>query len=83
MKKIVSVIAVIVILAGVGYVNTHYTRPNCRVMEVSGEVITVEDKGGNIWEFYGEGYRVGDRVNLKMYTNCTADFTDDEIISVK
>lgn len=83
MKKIISVIAVIAILAGVGYVNTHYTRPNCRVMEVSGEIITVEDKGGNIWEFYGEGYRVGDRVNLRMYTNYTADFTDDEIISVK
>lgn len=83
MKKIASVIAVIAILMCVGYVNTHYTRPNCRVMEVSGEVITVEDKGGNTWEFYGEGYRVGDRVTLKMYTNCTAEFTDDEIISVK
>ena len=83
MKKIVSAIAVIAILVSVCYVNAYYTRPNCKVIEVSGEVITVEDRGGNIWEFYGEGYCVGDRVNLKMYTNCTAEFTDDEVISVK
>lgn len=83
MKKILKVIAVIAILASVCYVSAYYTRPNCKVIEVSGEVITVEDRGGNIWEFYGEGYCVGDKVNLKMYTNCTEEIADDKIVSVK
>ena len=34
----------------------------CTVTEIDGELITVETRNGNIYEFYGDGYKVNDTV---------------------
>ena len=67
-----------------GYYETHYTR-EADVMEVKGDTIVVVDWfSGNSWEFYGDGYKVGDEVKMKMFNNYTDnDITDDEILDVK
>jgi hypothetical protein len=47
-------------------------------------VVTVADKGGNLWEFEGSGYEVGDVITLKMHTNHTHNtFRDDYVTGVK
>ena len=48
------------------------------------DVIACEDSNGNIWEFEGSGYQVGDEVVLVMDTNCTSNtIYDDMIINIK
>ena len=66
-----------------GYVDTHYTM-TCEVDSVKGEVVTVLDKTGNLWNFYGDGFRKGDRVKVTFFTNTTDNTRyDDEIIKVE
>ena len=83
MKKVINVILVAMVVVSASYVMVHYERPNCKVVEISDGVVTVADKSGNVWEFYGENFRVGERVTLKMHTNYSADFTDDVILDVE
>ena len=74
---------VIIILMGFcGYIETHYTR-QATVIEVNGDVITVEDNCGYLWDFEGDCFTVGDNVSMKMYNNATDNIIkDDEIINV-
>ena len=72
------------IVGCVGGIEHNYIRPDCEVIAVGRGVVTVEDKGGNVWEFEGSGYCVGDKVDLKMHTNFTHNtFEDDYIVKVK
>lgn len=44
------------------------------------DVVIVEDKGGNLWEFDGvEDWLVGDICELTMFDNGTENIVDDEI----
>ena len=73
-----------VVLPGlVGNYEHHYTR-EAEVIEVSDDLIVVEDNCGYLWEFYGNGYEVGQQVKMKMFTNYTHDtIFDDEIEKVE
>ena len=74
--------AFIILVSFCGYIETHYTR-QATVIEVNGDVITVEDNCGYIWDFEGDGFTVGDNVSMKMYNNTTDNIIkDDEIINV-
>ena len=44
------------------------------------DVVTVEDTCGYTWDFIGDGYEVGDVVDLKMYTNHTDSTIYDDVI---
>lgn len=67
-----------------GGIEHNYTRPDCEVVSVYRGVVTVEDRGGNLWEFEGSGYEVGDVITLKMHTNYTHNtFRDDYVTGVK
>ena len=47
-------------------------------------MVTVEDTCGFEWEFYGDGYEVGQKVEMKMHTNFThGEIFDDEIKKVE
>jgi predicted small metal-binding protein len=62
----------------------NYTRKDCEVVEINVNIITVEDGCGYLWDFEGEGYELGQRVDLKMHTNHTANsIADDYIKEVK
>ncbi len=76
-------LGVFIILMGFcGYIETHYTR-QATVIEVNGDVITVEDNCGYLWDFKGNGFTVGDNVSMKMYNNTTDSIIkDDKIINV-
>lgn len=86
-------ILVVVIMVGMmcacSYVESHYTRKDCVVVEVEQRLVTVVDKTGNEWCYYmdSEDYTdvpsVGTVVDLHMYTNNTDSYIyDDEIVRV-
>lgn len=67
------------------YVETHYTREDCVVVETEGQLVTVEDKVGYLWCYEAEGDvpSVGTVVDVHMYTACTDNnIYDDEIVGV-
>ena len=87
MKKFIAttlVVILFVMMVGViGYTEHRYTKENCVVIMVENDEITVEDKLGYTWTFYGEGFQKGDKVNLKMFDSCTGTNTDDIIENVE
>jgi hypothetical protein len=87
MKKFLVAVLVMVMFIGmigvIGYTEHRYTKENCVVVMVENDEITVEDKLGYAWTFYGEGFQKGDKVNLKMFDSCTGTNTDDVIEGVE
>lgn len=88
-QAILVVMMLFAMLCACSYVEHHYTRKDCVVVEVEQRLVTVEDKAGHQWCYYmdSEDYadvpRVGDVVDLKMYTNITDNtIYDDEIVKV-
>lgn len=73
-----------ILLPGIAsYVEHHYTR-DAEVVEIVGDVVVVEDACGFEWEFYGSGFAIGDKVEIKMFTNFTHEkISDDEIEKVE
>lgn len=67
------------------YEDMHYYSVNGNVISFSSyyDNVTVEDTEGNLWQFNGTGYRIGDEVRLIMDDNGTADITDDIVVEVK
>jgi hypothetical protein len=63
--------------------NCNYYAMNSTVVEVKEQLITVEDYSGNLWQFEGNSWSVGDRCNCVMYDNKTEMMSDDEIISAR
>lgn len=91
MKKIketmlgLIVIAVFVAtLMTCNYIEHHYTREQCEVLAVEGTLVEVKDKVGYTWTFYTKEdseLKIGEAVNIKMYTNLThEDIFDDEVV---
>lgn len=76
-------------LCACSYVECHYTRKDCVVVEVEQRLVTVVDKTGNEWCYYmdSEDYTdvpsVGTVVDMLMYTAHTDGYIyDDEIVRV-
>lgn len=89
MKDRVKGIVIIVVLMSMWimccYVECHYTRKDCKVIETQGQMVTVEDKIGYTWCYEAEGDvpSVGAMVDVYMYTAHTDSYIyDDEIIRV-
>lgn len=83
MVRLIAVVAVIFIMGKMEYsIEHHYTRKDCEVVKINGYEVIVEDNIGRLWEFEGEGYTVGDRVDVKMYDNMTDTIKDDVIVDV-
>ena len=85
MLAILVVIMLFTIFYVCNYIEHHYTREDCVVVSVEEQVVTVEDRMGYVWsyEVEGETPRVGDVVDLKMYTNATdSTIYDDEVVGI-
>ena len=81
---IVTIILFFIVLGRVGYHETHYNREAIVISINSDSVITVKDNTNNVWKFVGDGYTVGDEVQMLMSTEGTESIiTDDKIINVK
>lgn len=80
-RYVVLMVLLMLIVGVVGHSETHYNREGV-VVEVNGDIITVEDFTGNLWDFIGDSYSVNDMVNMTMFNNGTSSIYDDSIIEV-
>lgn len=82
-KNFLFIIICILIFILCNCIETTYTRV-ATVQKIENDLITVLDSCGNLWEFTGDNYIIGDKVRLIMDTNHTDSIiTDDQIKSVK
>lgn len=82
---LVALTIIVVAFGIVGHVETHYTRKDCKVVEISGKAVYVVDNTGNEWCYVAdeEAPKVGTKVDLKMFTAYTDNtIDDDEIVEV-
>ena len=78
------IIALFISFVGfIGYTEHRYIKENCVVVEIENDEITVKDKLGYSWTFYGEDFEKGEKVNLKMFDSCTGSMKDDVIEGVE
>ena len=89
-KGVAAALLVLCMLCACSYVETHYTRKDCVVVEVEQRLVTVVDKTGNEWCYYmdSEDYTdvpcVGTVVDMLMHTAHTDGYIyDDEILEVR
>ena len=84
MKKILIAVLVVSALFAVGCYERHYTRKDCRVIEVNENWVKFEDYGKEVWAIENNGeFKIGDQADLKMYDNLTSPYIyDDEIVKV-
>lgn len=82
MKKIMAILILIGLCCLAGYYEHNYTR-EVEVINVQGCDVTVADNYGHEWKFFGDGYKVGEIITVRMNTNCTTNTViDDEITGV-
>ena len=89
-KGVAAALLILCMLCACSYVETHYTRKDCVVVEVEQRLVTVVDKTGNEWCYYmdSEDYTnvpcTGTVVDLLMHTAHTDSYIyDDEILEVR
>lgn len=87
--EILSMMMVVVLFVGMlcacSYVEAHYTRKDCVVVQTEGQLVHAEDSVGYVWcyEVEGDVPSVGTVVDLHMYTNNTDSYIyDDEVVNV-
>lgn len=91
MKKsiiiIASIILTIAIIASIACVTSvnkftaaHTRTAEAEVIEINDNVVAVETADGNIWEFYGEGYEVGQQVKVLFSNNGSPNCYKDDTI---
>ena len=80
----ILLIGIFIFIMGVaGYIETHYTR-EVTVVKINEDEIVVEDSIQHHWVFYGEDYKIGDKIKMTMFNNYTdSNIYDDKIIKVK
>lgn len=93
MKNILTTVASIilgvfffVVVPGIGgYIDTHYTKEDCEIVEVTEDYVVAVDAYDDEWSWWVDGtdLEVGDVVDLKMYNAHTEyNIYDDEVVSV-
>ena len=87
-KAIICTVLFMLLLVGgagiAGGIEHYYVREDCVVIWEGDGIVRVEDQGGYIWEFEGEGYTVGVHLDLKMHTNFThGTIFDDRVTGVR
>lgn len=83
-KTILIFIITIVAVLSISHYENHYTRYDCEVVAVQDNCIRAYDNATDtIWEFNADKLKVGDRIDLKMYTNNTTNIYDDKVQDIK
>lgn len=84
MKKIfaaIATVAIAVICATPAITSTFDTYTSSGfVWGVIGQTVIVRDFDGNVWEFNGNGYHVGDAVRLTMGDAGTPEYIEDDTV---
>ena len=82
---ILVVVMMVCMMCACSYVESHYTRKGCVVVQAEGQLVHAEDGQGHVWcyEVEGDTPSVGTTVDLHMYTNNTDSYIyDDEVVKV-
>lgn len=82
MKKVTVIFAAFAVVTAIMSHAQTYTRNDCEVVSTRNGVVTVADNCGYVWDFEGDGYKVGEHINIKMNTNGTDNPIDDSIIAI-
>jgi hypothetical protein len=87
-KGFAILLIIFILIPGcLGYVETHYNRENCVVVELTNEYATAKDVNGDVWSWNidkNNDIKVGDIVTLKMHNGYTDNtINDDMVIGVK
>jgi hypothetical protein len=84
-KEMFIITLVLTVFLGIfgilGHIENTYTK-ECEIVNVQGDVITVVDKDGDEWTFYGTDYEIGEIVKVRMHTNHTTKLSDDKLEKV-
>jgi hypothetical protein len=81
MKKGMIIIIILIFLIQ-GVRNADYTK-TAKVFSITDTEVSVIDRKGEIWSFYGTGFTEGEKVTLHMKSNGTFNFKDDIIFEVE
>ena len=88
-QKVLGTIAFIIgfaifmlIVGRVGYWDLHYEM-DCKVVEITDNVITLEDNTGNLWEVEDINLELGETYTVVFFNNNTCTRIDDEIKEIK
>lgn len=90
-KNIITIITIIILIATLiaitGIVINSISRTNAytrsaegTIIEVTDEVVAVETADGHVWEFEGEGFEIGQTVNVVFSNNGSPDCVKDDMI---
>jgi len=78
--KGVTIIVFLFLAVGIcGWYETHYTRTGT-VVRMRDDVAIIEDTCGFEWGYEDESLKVGDNVKMRMCTNGTDCYVEDDII---
>ena len=80
MKRMIIIIILIFLIQGIR--NADYTK-TAKVFSITDTEVSVIDRRGEIWSFYGTGFAKGEEVTLHMKSNGTFNFKDDIIFEVE
>lgn len=85
MKTIIrAIIITFVLMCGIANAKADNTYTiNATVINVENGIVSCEDSNGDVWEFYGEEYKVNDMLILVMDSNHTETIYDDMVIDVQ
>ena len=90
-KNIITITAIIALvitfiaIAGIAinsisHANAYTRSAEGTIIEVTGEVVAVETADGHVWEFKGEGFEVGQTVDVVFSNNGSPDCVKDDMI---
>ena len=90
-KNIITIITIIILIATLiavtGIVINSISRTNAytrsaegTIIEATDEVVAVETADGHVWEFEGEGFEVGQTVDVVFSNNGSPDCVKDDMI---
>lgn len=90
-KNIITITAIIALviafiaIAGIAinsisHANAYTRTAEGIIIEVNDEVVAVETADGHVWEFEGEGFEVGQIVDVVFSNNGSPDCVKDDMI---
>lgn len=90
-KTIITTIAIIIIIItlitcglcvvkNISKTNAYTRNAEGTIIEVTGKVVAVETADGHVWEFEGEGFEVGQTVDVVFSNNGSPDCVKDDMI---
>ena len=82
-RVIITMIMMIVLFNVLNYIDRHEEKRGGVVNIDDNECVTVIDGRGEEWQFFGDGFKVGESVIIVMDTQGTPEEYDDTIINTK